>query len=125
MSSPESRKPLCTTVPEYFMLPDYGLGERLAIVLHSSIMGSVRSFELDDNCMLTTRIDDSHLFFRPTNRLAHIRISFWNFDQCIYLLSQLGSQLHSFTVTIGWISTFESDIISKIRSVRYISRFDI
>jgi hypothetical protein len=88
-------------------------------------MRSVQSFELDDRCMLVESLGDDELRFDQVIRLTHIRISFFDFNQCIHLLNQLGSQLHSFTVNIEYISEYDRDLISKIRLVSKISRFDI
>jgi hypothetical protein len=88
-------------------------------------MRSVQSFELDDICMLAGSPWDDGLRFDQAIRLTHIHISFFKFRECIYLLNQLGSQLHSFTVNIECIREYDRDLISKIRLVSKISRFDI
>jgi hypothetical protein len=119
------RKPLFSCVPQFFLLPNYSLGARLSTLCRSSLMRSVESFELDDNCILTESFEDNQLRFDQVIRLTHIRISFLNFDQCVYLLKQMGSQLHSFTVTIGYVFEQEPDLITKIRSVSKIYRFNI
>ncbi len=120
------RKPLYTTIREYFMLPTaFSLNKRLTTLCRSSLMRSVQSFELDDRCMLVESLGDDELRFDQVIRLTHIRISFFDFNQCIHLLNQLGSQLHSFTVNIEYISEYDRDLISKIRLVSKISRFDI
>ncbi len=119
------RKPLFSIVPQFFLLPNYSFGEKLSTLCHSSLMYSVESFELDDNCILSERLHDDQLRFDKVIRLTHLRISLWNFDQCVHLLNQLGSQLHSFTVTIGYVCAGELNLISKIRSVSKINRIDI
>ncbi|CAF1502011.1 unnamed protein product, partial [Rotaria sordida] len=58
-------------------------------------MHSVQSLKLDDNCMLLVTVYNGQSHFDQLSRLTHLRISLWNFYQCIDLLSQLGSQLHS------------------------------
>ena len=83
-------------------------------------MRSVQSFELDDNCILAQRLHDNQLRFGQVIRLTHLRISLWNFDQCVHLLNQLGSQLHSFTVTIGYVFENEPNITPEIISVSEI-----
>ena len=68
---------------------------------------------------------DDEWRFHQVTPLTHIRISLLNFDQCIHLLNQLGSQLHSFIVTIVLVSNYQSPALSKIRSVSRISGFNI
>jgi hypothetical protein len=84
-------------------------------------MRSVQSFELDENCMLTTALGDDILRSDQVTRLTHIRISFSDFDQCVDLLNELGSQLQSFTVNIGYVSDYAPSSSSNIRSVNNIS----
>jgi hypothetical protein len=120
-----SRIPFFSIVPQFFPLLNYGIGKKLSALCHSSLMHSVESFELDDNCILTEGLDNDRLRFDQVTRLTHIRISLWNFDQCVHLLNQMGSQIHSFTVTIVHISEHQPDLISNIRSVSKISRFNI
>jgi len=119
------RKPLFSIIPQFFRLPSHDLGEELATVSRSSLMRYVQSFELDDNCMLSGTLNDRELYFPQAIRLTHIRISFWNFDLCVHLLIQLGSQLQSFTVTIATVTEHQHRLNSEIRSVSNISRFDI
>ena len=119
------RKPLFTIVPQYFLLPNFSIGKEIATFCRSSLMRSVQSFELDDNCSLVECLADRELRFDQVPRLTHIRISLWHFHQCIHLLKQLGSQLHSFTVTIGDVPEYDPTSSSQMRSVSKISRFDI
>jgi hypothetical protein len=125
MSRLTLRKPLFTIVPQFFLLPNYGLGKNLSSLCHSSLMRSVQSFELDDNYILAETLHDNELRFDQAIRLTHLRISLWRFDQCVHLLNQLCSQLHSFTVTIGSVFDNEPHITPEILSVSEIFRFDI
>lgn len=117
------RKPLFTIVPQYVLLPNFSIGEKVTSFCRSSLMHSVQSFELDDNCCLVRRHGDDELCFDQVTRLTHIRISLWHFDRCIHLLNQLGSQLHSFQVNIGQVCQSEPILSSKMRSVSKISQF--
>ena len=81
MSSFASRKPLCTIVPKYFLLPRYSIGEVVGTFCRSSIMASVQSFELDDNCHLVETLTEDKLRFGLATRLTHVRISLWNFNE--------------------------------------------
>jgi hypothetical protein len=125
MFSLTTRKPLFTIVPQFFILPNCSLGEKVATLCHSSLMRSVQSFEVDDNFILAQTLRDNQLRFDQVIRLTHLRISLWNFDQCVHLLNQLGSQLHSFTVTLGDVFENEPNISPEIISVNEIFRFDI
>ncbi|CAF3503041.1 unnamed protein product [Rotaria sp. Silwood1] len=117
MCYPEMRKPLFSIVPQFFLLPNHGLGKELSTLFRSSLMRFVQSLELDDNCMLTGALNDDEFYFPQAIRLTHIRISFWTFNQCVHLLIQLGSQLDSFTVTIGTLTEHQHWLISDIRSI--------
>jgi len=119
------RKPLLSIVPQFFLLSNCSFSKEVATLCRSSLMHSVESFELDDNCILSEIVGDDKLHFHQVTRLTYIRISFWNFHQCIHLLNQLGSQLHSFIVTIGDICDYNPYVPSKIGSVSKIFRFNI
>ena len=111
------REPLFALVPEFFLLPKDSFGEQVAKLCRSSLMRSIQSFELDENCIVTERLDDGQLRFDQVYQLIDLRMSLWNFDQCVHLLNQLGSQLHSFTVTIGFVFNHVPGRISRIKSV--------
>jgi hypothetical protein len=117
--------PLFSFIPQYFVLPKFSYGEKVRTLCCSSIMRSVQSFELDDNCMVYEMLSDNELRFHQVTQLTHIRISFGSFYQCIHLLNQLGSQLHSFIVTIATISDDNPYIDWKIESVSKTSQFNI
>jgi hypothetical protein len=119
------RKPLFSIVPQIFTLLNDGLGKKVSVLCRSSPMRSLESFELDDNCMLAGGLQDDQLRFDYVIRLTNLRISLWNFDQCVHLLNQMGSQLHSFTVTIEDVFEEQAYLISEIRSVSKISLIDI
>ena len=125
MCHPEMRKPLISIVPQFLRLPNISLGKDVVTLFRSSLMRSVRSLELDDNCILDTTFNDNRLSLPQADRLIHIRISFWRFDQCVNLLIQLGSQLHSLIVTIASLTEYQDILNSEIRSVSNISQFDI
>lgn len=80
-------------------------------------MRSVQSFEIDDNCIVNERLDANQLRFDQVIQLTHLRISFWNFNQCVHLLNQLGCQLHSLTMTLACIYDNEPCRTPKITSV--------
>lgn len=119
------RKPLLSIVPQFFLLPNESIGADLVTLLHSSLMRQVQSFELDDNCLLSSSITGDQLRIPEAVQLTHIRISFWDFEQCVGLLIQFGSQLHSLTVTIAMHYENQQTLNTVIQSVGNISRFDM
>jgi len=119
------RKPLHAIVPQQFLVTNCSWGANVATLCRSSFMCSVQSLEFDDHCVLAPNIVDNQLSSDQVTKLTHIRINLYGFYQCINLLNQLGAQLHSFTVAIECISGHEPTLISKIRSVSKICRFDI
>lgn len=125
MCYPEMRKPLLSIVPQFFLLPNGYLGGNLITLLHSSLMRQVQSLELDENCLLSRSITGARLRIPGAVLLTDIRISFWDFDQCFGLLIQLGSQLHSLTVSIAMLYENQQTLISEIQSVSKISLFDM
>ena len=84
-------------------------------------MHSVRSFELDDNCFLTEILDQDQLRFGLAIRLIHVRISVMDFAQCIDLLNEIGSQLHSFIVIIRWVLDDQLGVTLRTSSVSKVS----
>ena len=114
------RKPLFAKVPEFFLIRDGILGHEIASLCRSSLMRSIQSFELDENCILTDRVGDGQLQFDQASQLTNLQISFWNFDRCIHVLNQLGSRLHSLTITIAFVFDDHPDMIYRIKSVSEI-----
>ncbi|CAF1123221.1 unnamed protein product, partial [Rotaria sordida] len=104
MFSLEMRKPLFAITPQFVALPDCTLGKNVATLCRSSLMHSIQSLEFDENLILTIIFANGELYFDQLSRLTHLRITLWGFHQCLHLLNQLASQLHSFTVTISKIS---------------------
>jgi len=92
----------------------------------SRFMHSIISFELDEYCILPELVNDDDLFFPQSSRLTHIRITLFYLDDCIHLLNQLGSQLHSFAVSLVYPALRRnSNPISRIASVNICFLFDI
>ncbi|CAF2584827.1 unnamed protein product [Rotaria sp. Silwood2] len=117
MFSSENRKPLFAIMPQFVVLPNCTLGENVATLCRSSLMHSIQSFEFDENLILTIRFTNGELYFDQLSRVTHLCISLWGFHQCVHLLNQLGSQLHSFTVTIAKVLKNQLNLISQIRSI--------
>ncbi len=119
------RQPLSFLIPQYFIVQHHKYSQNVVNLCRSSLMSSIQSFELDDNCIVSEIFPNDEWRFHQATRLTHIRISFLNFEQCIYLLNQLGSQLHSFIVTVFIVCNYQSPELSKIRSVSGVSGFNI
>ena len=119
------RQPLSFIIPQYFILKGSDCSKYVVALCRSSLMSSIRSFELDDNCIMSEIFANDEWRFHQGTQLTHIRISFLNFEQCIHLLNQLGFQLHSFIVTIVFVAGDPSSALSKIQSVSGISSFNI
>jgi hypothetical protein len=118
MSCLEWRKqPLFTIVPQCFLLPRCIIGEQITELCRSTMMRSIQSFHLDDNCCLSELFRKGEMRFNEVPRLTHIRISLSDFDQCVNLLLELGSQLHSFTVTLGNCFSYEPILTSDLELV--------
>jgi len=92
----------------------------------SRFMRSIISFELDEDCILPRLVNDDDLFFPQSSCLTHIRVTLFYLDDCIYLLNQLGSQLHSFAVSLAYPALRRNNnAISRIASVNICFLFDI
>jgi hypothetical protein len=88
-------------------------------------MRSIVSFELDEDCVLPKLVSDDDLFLSQSPHLTHIRVTLNDFDNCIRLLNQLGSQLHSFAVNITYTVIRERDTTSRMASVNNYFQFNI
>ncbi|CAF4561599.1 unnamed protein product [Rotaria sp. Silwood2] len=111
------RKPLFAIIPQFVVLPNCTFEENVATLCRSSLMRSIQSFEFDENLMLTIRFTNRQLYFDQLSRVTHLRISLWSFNQCIHLLNQLDSQLHSFTVTVAKVFGNQFYLISEMKSI--------
>jgi hypothetical protein len=87
-------------------------------------MRSIHSFEFDHNAALLVPVNHEKLFFAESSYLTDVSITFREFPDCVRLLNQLGSKLHSFAVSITHVYRGDEDIISQIESVSYVSVLD-
>ncbi|CAF3802849.1 unnamed protein product [Rotaria sordida] len=109
--------PLFSTVPQLFYLNDL-LAEKLVLFIHCSpFMRSIVSFEYDHDCALSVPSGDKGLFFTQSPHLTHVSITLRQFHDCVCLLNQLGSQLHSFSVSIVHVRLDENNSISQLTSI--------
>ncbi|CAF0832052.1 unnamed protein product [Rotaria sp. Silwood1] len=109
--------PLHSIVPQFCQLNPTISSQILSSFDSSPFMGSIVSIEVDDGCMLSNIFYDHELFFPQTNQLTHIQITLCYFNDCICLLTQLGTQLCSFSVSIIYFSSFGKCLIYKIPSI--------
>ncbi|CAF2895674.1 unnamed protein product [Rotaria sp. Silwood2] len=109
--------PLFSNIPQFVIMNKSSSARILSTFLCSSVMHSIVSFELDDDCILLNMFNDDSLFFHESIHLTHIRITLYRFEHCICLLNRLNSQLCSFTVNIMFVSLPNVDILSEIKSI--------
>ncbi|CAF3246221.1 unnamed protein product [Rotaria sp. Silwood2] len=110
-------QPLCSIIPEFVQSYDcFGGMQVLSDLRCSSLMRSIVSFELEDDYILPYLFNSDGVFFPQSIQLTHIRITLREFDLCVYLLSQLGSQLCSLTISIFCVYVHKVDI-SQIVSI--------
>ncbi len=113
-------KALYPIIPQSVRQDRYIGSGRLHTIRCSSLMRSIVSFELEDDCVLPDLVISDRLFFPQSIQLTHIRITLNEFNDCVCLLSQLGSQLCSFTISIVYVYVYKVDVISQIGSVSTI-----
>jgi hypothetical protein len=112
---------LSCVIPQFVRL-EGSVGDRIiSTVRCSTFMRSIVSLELDMYCILPDVMNPDGLFFPQSIQLSHIQITLNEFDDCVHLLTQLGSQLCSFAVSIVDVYVQKADIISQISSVSNIS----
>ena len=118
--------PLYSTVPQFVYIEGNLYRSLLSFIRRSPIMRSIISFEFDHDCGLLVPRKDEGLFFAQSPYLNHVSVTLRRIPDCIRLLSQLGSQLHSFNVRMVHIYQDDDDLTSEIESVSCIflySRF--
>ncbi|CAF0823531.1 unnamed protein product [Adineta steineri] len=112
------RQPLFSISSQFFDYEDVAMDQKISAFRCSSLMRSIVSFELGDNCILPKLLTSDELFFPQSPHLTHLRITLWSFDDCIRLLSQLGLQLRSFVVNLVFICIREYDTIPQMALIR-------
>lgn len=117
--------PLSCVLPQFVRLIGSGGNRIIATLRFSTFMRSIVSLEFDNDCIFPVLINPDGLFFPQSIRLSHIQITLSQFGDCVRLLTQLGTQLRSFTVSIVHVYLLEADIISQILSVSNISQFQL
>ncbi|CAF1207774.1 unnamed protein product [Rotaria sordida] len=117
MFYPDMRTPLFTTVPQFILSPHKMIGEKIITFCRLPFMHAAQSVELDENLVSYEIFANNQPYFDQLKQVTHLCISLWGFHQCVHLLVHMGSQLHSFTVTIGKVYDKKPDFISKVRSI--------
>jgi hypothetical protein len=97
----------------------------LLFIRSSPVMRSINSFEFEHNVALFVPINNEQFFFAQSTYLTHVSVTLRQLPDCVRLLNQLGSQIHSFTVSIIHAYRGDENIISQIESVSCMSQFDI
>ncbi|CAF3201995.1 unnamed protein product [Rotaria sp. Silwood2] len=108
---------LFSVLPQLFAIEKIDSHRRIPAFLCSRFIRSVISFELDEDCILPTLVNNDDLFFPQSSHLTHIRITLRYFNDCIHLLNQLGAQLHSFGVSFTHTNIRQYRTISRIASI--------
>jgi hypothetical protein len=117
---------LFSVLPQLSSIDMMESSQTISSFLSSRFVCSIISFELDEYCIFPTLVNNDDLFFPQSSRLTHIRLTLRYLDNCIDLLNQLGSQLHSFAVSLTYPGPRRySNAISKIASVNICFLFDI
>lgn len=109
--------PLFSFVPEFVDLGDKIFSRVSKIISSSLLLRTVVSLDLDDNCVFRIFPIEEGLLFTSHPHLTHIRIALRRFEDCIYLLSQLGKQLHSLFLTMVHVAGTEDQTIPDVTSV--------
>ena len=118
--------PLFSIVPQFVYIEGALYDSLLSFIRGSPIMRSIISFEFDHDCGLLVPLNNEGFFFAQSPYLNHVSVTLGRIPDCVRLLNQLGSQLHSFNVRIVHVYQGDDDITSEIKSVSYIflySRF--
>jgi hypothetical protein len=95
---------LFSNIPQFYVLDKSNAARTLSKFLCSLSVPTIVSFELDDDCVLTNIFNDDGLLFPESIHLTDIRITLFQFEHCICLLNQFGSQLCSFVVNMMFVT---------------------
>jgi hypothetical protein len=80
--------------------PLFTISKKVDTLCRLPFVRSIQSFEVDENLILFEMYENAESYSDQLKRVTHLRLSLCNFKQFVNLLSQLGSQLHSFIVTM-------------------------
>ncbi|CAF1578875.1 unnamed protein product, partial [Rotaria magnacalcarata] len=108
---------LSCVIPQFVRLEGSGGYRIISTVRCSAFMRSIVSLELDNDFILPDVINPDGLFFPQSIRLSRIQITLHRFGDCVRLLTELGTQLCSFAVSIVHVYLQKADIISQISSI--------
>lgn len=111
--------PLFSIVPEFVDIGDECFNRVVIILNCSPIMRTIVSLDLDENCVFRTFPMEDGLDFSPYVHLTELRIGLHRFEDFLRLLSQIGKQLQSLSVTLGNVSRTEYSPIPDLQSVSY------
>jgi hypothetical protein len=117
------QSPLFSIVPQLFYFDDLITDQLVSFFRYSPVARSINSFEFDPDCGIPILYGDEGLRFSQSPNLTHISITLRQFYHCVNLLNQLGSQLHSFAVSIVHIRLCENLDVSQLISVNNFLHF--
>ncbi|CAF3118465.1 unnamed protein product [Rotaria sp. Silwood2] len=109
--------PLFSTVPQSVHMEVQLIDSVLLFIRWSPLMHSIKSFEFDHDVVLVVPVNNDKLFFAKSSYLTHVSITLLELSDCVRLLNELGSQLHSFIVSIMHVCLDDEDIISEIEAI--------
>ncbi|UJR17975.1 hypothetical protein I4U23_004875 [Adineta vaga] len=93
-------------------------GHILCTFVHSSIIQTIKSFELDEDCTLTDIINENNLLMKNSNNLTDIRISLHQYEHFICLLNQFGSQLHTLIISMMYVNLISNaPLIESLKNI--------
>lgn len=67
-------------LPQLFDYEDVALGQKISTFHRSSLIRSIISFELDDECILSKLFTSDEIFFPQSPRLTYLRTTLWIFN---------------------------------------------
>ncbi|CAF0823864.1 unnamed protein product [Adineta steineri] len=80
-------------------------------------MRPIHSFAFDNDAALGVPVNHDKLFFAQSSYLTHISITLCVLSDCVRLLNQLGSAVHSFTVSMRTVYLGDEINMSQIESI--------
>ncbi|CAF1165656.1 unnamed protein product [Adineta steineri] len=109
--------PLFSIVPQFVFIEDRFVNPILSVIRCSPIMRPIHSFAFDNDAALGVPINHDKLFFAQSSYLTHISITLRELSDCVRLLNQLDSAVHSFTVSVRTVYLGDEISMSQIESI--------
>ncbi|CAF4264743.1 unnamed protein product, partial [Adineta steineri] len=109
--------PLFSIVPQFVFIEDKLINPVFSVIRCSPIMRPIHSFAFDNDAALGIPVNHDKLFFAQSSYLTHISITLCKLSDCVRLLNQLGSAVHSFTVSMRTVYLGDEINMSQIESI--------